>query len=119
MKIALSLFQEEAGYIEKRIPHKTSPQLEGGLGRSTLTLQRATMPSSVSGAEQARAGFPPVEYGVRKGSLKSRPAHSEIQSVSRKKVPKARGPSPAGIFAVTASVSALMTHTSFENQLTT
>jgi hypothetical protein len=37
----------------------------------------------------------------------------------RKNVPNARGPSPAGIFAVTASVSALIAQTSFENQLTT
>jgi hypothetical protein len=43
----------------------------------------------------------------------------EIHNASRKKVPKARGPSPAGIFAVTASVSASIAQTSFENQLTT
>jgi hypothetical protein len=50
------------------------------------------------------------------------PKHGErrhFQSVSRKKVPNARGPSPTCIFAVTASVSVLIAQTSFENQLTT
>jgi len=41
-----------------------------------------------------------------------------IHSVSRKKVPNARGPSPTGIFVVTTSVSVLIAQTSFENQLT-
>jgi|ERR1700732_1052233 len=40
-------------------------------------------------------------------------------SVSRKKVPNARGPSPAGIFTVTLSVPESIAQTSFENQLTT
>jgi hypothetical protein len=44
--------------------------------------------------------------------------HAEkLTGLRAKNVPNARGPSPAGIFAVTASVSALIAQTSFENQL--
>jgi hypothetical protein len=46
---------------------------------------------------------------IRNGPLQ------KTHSVSRKKVPKARGPSPTGIFAVTASVSVLIA----QYQLTT
>jgi hypothetical protein len=43
----------------------------------------------------------------------------KTHSVSRKKFPNARGPSPAGIFTVTLSDPESIAQTSFENQLTT